>query len=195
MRGFFQRRDEALRRILLIESGPRETGELLLSRLLAPDHGQSSELHCDVLTCYTTAPDALDPMRGTLLSVHTSEATTNRSAYVNKLASASYDAVFILCPGSGVLAKWKWAIAAKSKSRLVIADEYGEWFFVNFQNLGQLAVLLVRRLNLASFPLLFFALVKIFIAPFVVAYLALYAAGVHLRRWVRLRKRRALTGV
>ena len=195
MRGFFQRRDKPLRRILLIESGPRETGELLLSRLFVLDGEKPSTLQCDVLTCYTTPPDSFGPTRGALLSVHTSEATTNRRAYVNKLASDPYDAVFILCTGSGVLAKWKWAIAAKSKSRLVIADEYGEWFFVAFQNLGQLAVLLVRRLNLASFPLLFVAVAKIFIAPFVVAYLALYAAGVHLRRWGRMRKRRALTGV
>ncbi|HEX4772748.1 MAG TPA: hypothetical protein VH351_18080 [Bryobacteraceae bacterium] len=189
MRGFFRRRDEPLRRILLIESGPRETGELVLSRLFAPGAGNTSELHCDVLTCYTTAPGAFNPARGKLLSVHTPEATANRRAYVNKLASDLYDAVFILCPGSGVLAKWKWAVAAKSKSRLAIADEYGDWFFVSFSNLGQLAVLVVRRLNLASFPLLFLALAKILIAPFVIAYLALYAAQVHLQRWIRMRKR------
>jgi hypothetical protein len=179
MRGFLQRKEAPLRRILLIESGPRETGELLLARL-------PSTLQCDVLTCYTTAPTAFDASRGTLLTVHTTEATTNRRAYVNKLASGSYDAIFILCPGSGVLAKWKWAIALKTKARLVIADEYGEWFFVSFQNLSQLAVLLVRRSNLASFPLLLAAIAKLFIAPFVIAFLALYAAAVHLRRWIRM---------
>ena len=191
MRGFFQRTNEPLRRILLIESGPRETGELVLSRLFASGDNNASLLQCDVLTCYASGPSAFDPTRGTLLSVHAPEATTNRRAYVNKLASHPYDAVFILCLGSGVLAKWKWAIAAKSKSRLAIADEFGDWFFVSFQNLGQLAVLALRRSNLASLPLLLIAVAKILIAPFLITYLVLYAIGVHTRRWVRTRKRAA----
>lgn len=183
MRGLWERAQPPLRRILVIESGPRETGELVLSRLLA-----LPSLECDVLTCYTTAPAAFNPERGSLLSVHAPEAISHRPAFLNKLAMAPYDAVFILCPGSGVLAKWKWAIAAKCKTRLAIADEYGEWFFVSVHNLSQLAVLLVRRSNLASFPLLLLAIAKLLVAPLVIAYLILYAVLIHLRRWWRVRK-------
>jgi hypothetical protein len=186
MRGFFRRTEGPLRRVLVIESGPREAAELTLARFAALPY-------CDVLTCYKTAPEAFDAARGTLFSVHQPDALANRRAFAKKLAHGPYDAIAILCPGSGVLAKWKWMIAAETRARLIIADEYGEWFFVSFHNLPQLAVLLIRRSNLASLPLLLLAVAKLILAPFVIGYLLLYTLVVHLRRMLRLAVRRRST--
>jgi hypothetical protein len=182
MRGFFKRTESPVRRLLIVESGPREVAELALARF-------ADLPSCDVLTCYSTAPAAFDAARGTLFSVHQPDAVANRRAFANKLAHGPYDAIAILCPGSGVLAKWKWTITAQTKARLIIIDEFGDWFFVSFFNLPQLAVLLIRRSNLASLPLLLLAAVKLILAPFVVLYLLLYTALVHLRRLLRLAKR------
>ena len=182
MTGFFARQPAELSRVLLIESCSREVGELLLQRF----YGKPALARLDVLTCYPSAPSALDTRRSQLLSVHGAEAAANRRAFLKSLCRGPYDAVAIVCSGSGVLSKWKWAIAAKTRARIVFADETGQWFPFDMRHLPALAVLLLRRSNIASLPHLLWTIASILVAPFTVLFLAIYTLLVHLRRLWRI---------
>lgn len=185
MRGVFDR-DRNLTRVLLIESSPREVGDIMLARL----YGQLEQPGTvDLLTCYATAPAGFDLGRGRTYSVHQPEAVANRSSFVKSLARGPYDAIVILCAGSGVLAKWKWAILAQTDARVVFADETGDWFFVSVRNVSQLAVLMVRRMHLADIPQVLLMAGKWIVAPLTVLWLVLFAIYVHLRRaWTQRRR-------
>lgn len=179
MRGLFGPPRGPLERVLLVESAARESGELLLTHLTGRAGG--NEMH--LLTCYDTPPSALNQFAHTqCLSVHASEAVQNRTAYATQLARAPYDALIVLCTGSGVLAKWKWLLVLKTRSRVVFADEFGEFFFVTLRNPGPLLVLAIRRTRISSVPELLLWFGRMLMAPFVLAFLISHAMLVHVRR-------------
>lgn len=184
MRGLFGPPRGSLERVLLVESAARESGELLLTQLA----GRAGGSRMDVLTCYDSAPAALSSFAHTqLLSVHAPAAVQNRTGYATQLAHQPYDALIVLCTGSGVLVRWKWLLILKTRSRVVFADEFGESFFVTLRNPGPLLVLAIRRTRISSVPELLVWFARMLMAPFVVAFLVFHAILVHVRRLNRRR--------
>ena len=179
MRGLAAPPEGKLDRVLLIESGTREAGELILSRLAGKAGGAGMHL----LTCYDTPPLALSQFQNAeCFSVHAPEAVRDRAKYARQLARGPYDAVIVLATGSGVLSKWKWLVALQTASRLVLADEDGAWFFVTLRNPAPLLVLALRLLRVGTVPELVVAFFRMLSVPFVLAYLVAFAIAVHVRR-------------
>ncbi len=184
MRGFFARNGVVSGKVLLVESCSREEGERALRSVC--DLPEISAL--DLLTCYPDAPRQFDASKGTLHSVHQPDAVADRNAFARRLAAGGYDAIVVPCTGSGVLAKWKWNIVARTGSPVVVYDE-GELFYADVHHRSALAALLARRLNLGSLPHALFAGLKLLAIPFTILFLICFTVDVHVRRWWRLRKK------
>ncbi len=185
---FLRRAQPSFDSILVVESGPRKVTEQLLPFL----YNVKQAVHVDLLTCYSTPPDAFDFDRGVVYSVHDREARENRGAFIAQLASGPYTVLGLLCTGSPILEKWKWVLAFRSPARLIAISDGTNYFGLEIWNHRSIRLMLFKRLNpfadytresLAS--LIVFGLSGLFLAPFTVAYLALYTAALHLRRWMR----------
>lgn len=176
--------------VLLIESGPRPVTEQFLRFL----YNVKGAAHVDVLTCDSKPPDAFDFARGVVYSVHDAEARDNRGHFIRKLASGPYTVLAVMLTGSPILEKWKWVLAFRSSARLIAVNEEAKYFGLEIWNHRSMERMLLQRLNpfadctrdsLAAVVLTFLA--GVFVAPFTITYLLLYAAAQHLRRWFRNR--------
>ncbi|MBV9265114.1 MAG: hypothetical protein JO061_02985 [Acidobacteriaceae bacterium] len=190
IRRFYARAQPNFSKVLLVESGPRDVCEQVL-RLL---YTQKTPAQLDLLTCYPTPPAAFLPHCGTVYSVHDRAVRENRSRFIAKLASAGYGVLAIVCAGSPVLQKWKWALALRSPARIVIFNEYMGYFSVDIWNLRSAEKMLAKRLNPFEgkdwdlHEALLAAAATLAVAPFTLAYLAIYSARTHLRRRARLKR-------
>jgi hypothetical protein len=186
MRRFLVRAQPSFERILLIESGPRESGEKALNFL----YGVKNAAQIDLLTCFSTPPDSFDAARGRVYSVHDREVVENRSRFIAKLAKNPYTLVAVLCTGSPILQRWKWAIAVRTSARLVLMNEEANYFTADVWNLKTARLMLLKRLSDRATALAGLSgLLSWIFAPFTLGYLCLYTGMVHLRRWIRLRNR------
>jgi hypothetical protein len=188
MKRFIARAQPEFKKVLVIESGERETCERALRYL----YDQKNPGRLDVLTCFAKPPAAFNFEAGNLYSVHDRRARENRAAFIGDLCASGYDVIAILCTGSAILQKWKWVLAARSASRILIFNEHAKYFSLDLWNLRYACKLLARRLNPfegndQSLPEVLLNIAAAFlVAPFTIGFLALYAARVHLRRHSRL---------
>lgn len=182
MRGFFASVSEAPRRVLLIESAPREAADLALSRLYSSPQTQL----VDVLSCYAEPPKSFDPACGSAYFVYSSEAVSNRWDFIRKLSSGPYDTIAMVSTGSAVLRNWKWAIAFQTRARLLLIDEAGELIPFTIRDAGSLWRIILYRSNVASAATLVLRAMRLLNMPFVILYLCLFTLFVHARRWLRL---------
>jgi hypothetical protein len=188
VRRFLVRAQPSFERILLIESGPRESGDKALRFL----YGVKRAAQIDLLTCFSTAPDSFDAARGCVYSVHDREVVANRSRFIGKLARNPYTLVAVLCTGSPILQRWKWAIALRTSARLILMNEEANYFTADVWNLETARLMLLKRLSDRATALAGLSgLLSWIFASFTVGYLCLYTGMVHLRRWTRLRKQAA----
>ncbi len=181
--------DDRLKSVLFIESGPRDAGERAIARIYECAAGR-----LDVLTCFRESPKQFDPSRGSLLSVHSTEARANRGAFVRSLCSRPYTAIVILCVGSGVLRLWALAIGARTLGRVLLLD--GELDELTLHRslrraIGQAIwrqLAPVRNVDL-HWDRLDSALIRgweLLLAPFQLGYLALFTLKTHLARRLRV---------
>jgi hypothetical protein len=184
MRGLFTRTDAGFDRILFIESGERDTAEQILARLYTAPGIE----RVDVLTCLDTRPEQFDSARGTLYSVHAPEAVASRRAFVDRMARGPYSAIAIVCSGSGILEKWKWAIALRTRAKVVIADEHANLFPLDYEHRDELLTLLSTRItpDFGFLGELARLAGEFIVMPFTIAYLILFTIFVHLRRKLRV---------
>ncbi len=173
-----------LTNVLFIESGEREASEPAIRQLYV----NYSVQHLDVLTCFDTAPACFDDTRGRLLSVHAPEALENRMRYVDHLIAGHYDAVAILCSASGILAKWKYLIALRSRTKTFIVDEDAHLFPIDYAHRGQILDLISRRIT-SSLGIVGEAarlMGELIASPFVIGFLIVSTVNIHVRRWLRV---------
>ena len=188
---FLRRAQPPFDRILLIESGQRAVAERILTYL----YQEKSAERIDLLTCYSGWPAAFDANRGTVFSVHDPEARRNRRAFIRKLAGGPYDLVALLCTGSPILERWKWTIALLTPARLILVNESAKYFGLDIWNLRTARLMLFKRLNPfadadmgSSAEALITSVMDLLLTPFVVGYLLLTTAVIHLRRLLRMRR-------
>lgn len=182
MRSLFAAHIGSPRRILLIESAPREAAEQALLNMYRKPETQL----VDVLSCYSEPPKGFDAHRGSAYFVHSNEAVSNRWGFIRSLSAAPYDTIAMVSAGSSVMRNWKWAIALRSSARLLLIDEFGESMPLSIREGGSFWRILVYRSNLASAATLFLAAVRLGMLPLIMAYLVAYGAVAHVRRWARL---------
>jgi hypothetical protein len=176
---FLSRFTPPLLRILIVESGPRETTEKLLHYFYEVPKSQQ----VDVLTCYGSSPKTFDAERGTCYSIHDPAFQGNRSGLIRHLGQTKYSAVAALCTGSAVMNKWKWAIAARIPAKVLIVNEHAGFYSLDLGHLKNIGNTLSEHFLPEASTL--GVIGELLIAPFTISYLFLYAALIHLRRLLR----------
>ena len=184
MRGLLSKAHPGFGRVLVVESGPREATEQFLRQL----YERQRSPHVDLLTCFEHQPAAFDGMRGTVYSIHDPAVSRNRAGFLWKLLRARYTIVAILCTGSAVLQKWKWVVALSTQAKLVIVNEHGGYFVLDYWHRQAARAMFAQRVRLRRSQRLQVpvdVLPELFLVPFTIAYLLLYAGAVHARRLIK----------
>ena len=179
MRYFLSRRVPPLSRVLLIESGSRHLLEKLLPHFY---DAWGPGMQLDVLTCFPTDPAAFRPERGRVLRVQ--DYAGARARLVRELRARRHAVLGIICSSEKLLAGYKWALTGLLPAKLLIINENGDYFWVDRGNLHILRRFMAQRAGVAGTGL-GRTLARALIFPFTLAYLLLFAAGIHLRRQLR----------
>ena len=179
MTGLLRRSRLPFGRVLLIESGSRHAADRFLQHLYQFEScGQ-----VDVLTCFSTPPETFQSSRGQVFFVTDPAITRDRQQFLRTIASTPYDIVAVLRTGSGILRKWTWAITLLTRAKILIVKENASFFFLDYGYLQDIKVSVprLRREQITRFRLAG----EVFLMPFMILYLILYAGQVHLRRLFR----------
>ena len=186
MTGLFSRKRPPFGRVLLIESGYRPAAD----RFLQYAYQLEGCGQVDVLTCFSTPPEAFQSGRGQTFFVTDPAIAGNRRQFLRTIASTPYDVVAMLDTDKGILRKWKWAIGLLTRAKIVLVRESASLVFLDYGRLLQFNVNLprpkihvprLRREQITGFRLAGEALLM----PFMILYLLLYAGRVHLIRGLR----------
>ena len=175
MRYFLRRRVPEPSRILLVESGSRRILEMVLPRLRA----QFGGVPIDLVTCFPAAPGGLDDT----YNVNNYRGGKRRLALARELRAKGYAIAGIVCSGEPILTKWKWALAAALPAKFLVINENGDTFWLDRGHWRNIRQFVKHRAGLADAGIVR-AAARVAAFPFVLLYLLLYAAAVHLRRAV-----------
>ena len=179
MTGLFRKSRPPFRRVLLIESGSRPIAD----RFLQSVYQFEGCSQVDVLTCFSTPPEAFQDQRGQVFFVTDPAIAGNRRQFLRALASVPYDIVAVLSTDSRILRNWKWAVSLLTRAKIVLIEENEDFFFLDYGYLRHIKVDFPRlrqeqitHLRLAG---------EVLLMPLMISYLLLYAGQVHLRRLLR----------
>jgi hypothetical protein len=179
VRHFFSRRIPDFDRVLVIESGSRHLLEDLLPGIYA--HHLPALRHLDLVTCYANLPKAFDPSRGEVFRVTDFQGRAARKRLYRQLAARNYSVCGIVCAGQPIMTKWKWMLASRLPAKVLILNENGDYFWLDWSQWRTLRHFALFRAGLAGAGAVrTLALLAMF--PFTLAYLLLYAATAHLKR-------------
>jgi hypothetical protein len=179
MTGLLRKSCPPFGRVLLIESGSRQAAERFLQYL----YQHEACVQVDVLTCFSTPPEAFQSHFGQIFLVTDPAIAEHRQKFLRAIASAPYDVVAVLHTGSAILRKWKWMIALLTRAKVLAVREGADFIFLDYGYLQNIEVNIPRlrreqitRLRLAG---------EVLLMPFTILSLLLYAGQVHLGRWLR----------
>ena len=176
MRFFFRRRIPVFDRVLLVESGAREIAERLLP-LLRRNYGEN--LPVDLVTCYDGVPKGA----GDAVVYRTSDyqGRAGRRRLYAELRARGYSTLGVICSAQPIMTKWKWALAAHLPVKIFVVNENADYFWFDRGNWRIIGYFVLFRAGLVG-PGSLGAIARLFLFPFTLLYLLLYAGGVHLRR-------------
>ncbi|MDX1979984.1 MAG: hypothetical protein SFV51_06935 [Bryobacteraceae bacterium] len=180
MKDVLRRRIPDFRRVLLIESGSRYVFDNLLPGLYEV-HGP--ELRVDLVTCYTGEPAGLRS-GGQVYRVWDYPGSDGRRRLLGELKSNHYNVCGIICSGEPIMTKWKWWLSAQIPAKLFILNENGDYFWFDYTNWRLMLHFMLFRAGLSGGDAVT-TITRLLMFPFMVCYLLLFAAAVHLRRKVR----------
>ena len=168
-------------RILLIESGSRSILEAIIAHLQT---GWGEGMPMDVITCYGGEPAGLTP-DSRVFRVADYSSPDLRRQLLSELRSRDYAYAGMICAAEPVMNKWKWWLAFQVPAKFFIINENGDYFWLNRKNAKNIRWFVLARMGLAGAGALH-TFVRLLLFPFGVLYLLLYAAAVHLRRYLRI---------
>lgn len=184
MRFFFRLRFPKVERILLVESGSRHLIENLLP-LLRQYWGEAP---IDLVTCYAGLPAGLPPEPATaVFRVTDYQGGAARKRLYRELAARRYSIMGIICSGEPIMTKWKWALAARVPAKVFLLNENGDFFWLDRSQWRTMWRFLLYRADLSGAQAVP-TMLRLALFPLTVLYLLLYAAMVHSRRAIRLRR-------
>ena len=179
MRYVFRRKIPPLARVLLVESGSRS----VLERMIPVFRSMYREVvEIDVITCFAGAPCGANGKIYRVADYPTPEARKRLYAELN---GRGYGAIGALCSAEPIMTKWKLALAARMRAKVLIVNENGDFFWFECRNWRLLLHFLLFRAGLtgaSAVP----ALVRLLFFPLAAAYLLAYAGAVHFRRRIRM---------
>lgn len=187
MRFFLRRRVPSFDRVLLVESGPREVAEKALDALRR-NHGE--ELAVDLFTCYAGVPEGYES--ATVYRTGDYRGRAGRQRLYAELRARGYRALALICSGDPIMTKWKWAVAARLPAKVLIVNENADYFWFDRSNWRLIGYLAFLRAGLVG-PGSLGVIARVLLFPLTMAYLLLYAAAVHFRRFLRGIGRTSLT--
>jgi hypothetical protein len=179
MRLLFTSAIPTIRRILLVESGPRSLTDRLLPRLY---HTFGPDLVIDLLTCYPDPPAGLTPNSSTY-NVNHHRGNSARRRLLLQLRRGRYDAAGIICARSPILATWKWLVLAAVPAKGFIANENADFFWADSTHRTHIIQAFLSRSPFSA-PSLLRSVLRVCLFPFAFLYLLLYAATIQVKRKV-----------
>ncbi len=181
MRFFFSRHTPTFTRVLLVESGSRSLLDNLIPGLYQL---YGDDLVIDLLTCYPGAPAGFRPT-GAVYRVTDFPHSAGRKLLYRTLAGNRYSILGIVCSAEPILARWKWLLAFLLPAKVFVLNENGDYFWLDYAHWPTIRHFVLFRAGLAgagAVP----TLARLFLFPFTLLYLLLWAAAVHLARiWRR----------
>ena len=164
--------------MLLVESGSRGVLDRLIPRLYAA-HGSAMEL--DLVTCFPGTPEGF---RGRVYRVQDYPGGAARRRLFAELAGRGYTVTGILCSNEPIMTKWKWALAARLRAKVLVINENADAMWLDWGHSRHIAGLVRVRLGLTGASVIP-AAARVLLWPLTLAYLLLFAAVVHTRRRIR----------
>ncbi len=162
-----------------MESGSRDILERVIPVLRRfNQHG----IKIDLVTCFAGTPIEFD---GRVYHVSDYAGPEARQRLYDELIGRQYALTGIICSGEPVMTKWKWMLAARVPSKLMIINENADFFWVDWGHWRSIAVVALYRAGMtgsSAVP----ALARLLFFPFTLTYLLLYAGAVHFRRKIRI---------
>jgi len=142
------------------------------------------EIPMDLVTCYSGLPEGLRPETTRIYDVTRYRGKQARQRLYDELAQQHYSLLGIVCSGEPLLTKWKWVLALRLRAKVIIINENGDYFSLDRKHANNLRRLMLNRADLAGAGAAR-TLARLFLFPFTLAYLLLYATAVHARRALR----------
>jgi hypothetical protein len=181
VRYFFTRREPAVTRILLIESGSRSLLEGIISGIRQT---YGDQIFVDLVTCYAGMPQGFLPETTCVYRVANYRGRTGRSKLYRELARNKYSVMGMICSAEPILAKWKWVIAARLPAKVFVLNENGDYFWVDYGHWSIIRHFVLFRAGLVGADAVR-TLSRLFLFPFSLLFLLGYAAMAHLARQFR----------
>jgi hypothetical protein len=181
VRYFLTRRQPDASRILLVESGPREVAEGVISGLRST-YGE--QIFVDLVTCYPGLPKGYDPATTNVYRVTDYRGRSGRTRLYRELSANRYNILGILCCDLPIMTKWKWMIALRLPAKVFILNENGDYFWLDYTHFSVIRHFVLFRAGLAGAGAVR-TITRVFLFPFTLLYLLLYAATVFSKRALR----------
>ncbi len=179
MRFFLRSRIPDPTRILLVESGSRAVLEKAWEKMRAIFPGARYEL----CTCYPGEPQPGGFER--VFRVTEAARQGGKRGMLRAMCGSRPTIAALLFTREPILRPWKLALLALLPSKILVVNENGDFFWLDWANRHVLAQFLGARAGLDGFALLR-STCRTLAFPFVFAFLAVYALVAYSRRWVRL---------
>jgi hypothetical protein len=179
MRYLLTRRQPAVNRILLIESGSRQVAEAVVPRF----RSIWGDVPIDLLTCFPGTPSALDS-NSVIYRVMDYRTSEQRNALIRHLRERRYGIAGMICSAEPIMTKWKWWVALRLPAKFMIINENGDFFWLNREHLSNAGRLVMVRMGLTGAGALR-TLPHLLVFPFSLLYLLFYAFAIHGKRALR----------
>lgn len=179
MRYLLTRREPAVNRILLIESGSRQVAEAVVPRL----RRIWGDVPIDLLTCFPGTPSALDS-NSVIYRVTDYRTSEQRYALIRHLCERRYGIAGMICSAEPIMTKWKWWVALRLPAKFMIVNENSDFFSLNREHLSNAARFVRVRMGLTG-ARAFRTLPHLLVFPFSLLYLLFYAFAIHGKRALR----------
>lgn len=179
MRYFFRSRIPHATQVLLIESGSRWVLEKAYARM----RSIFTEARFDLCTCFPETPSPGGFER--VFRVTEAQDTAAKLKMLWAMLRSRPPVAALLCTREAILFPWKIALALLLPSKLVVVNENGDFFWLDWSNHAVLRQFLGARLGVDGSEVLR-AAGRVLFFPAVLAFLAVYALAAYAGRWARL---------
>jgi hypothetical protein len=167
--------------ILLVESGSR----YVLESVIAGIRGTwGNDIYVDLVTPYPGLPAGFPPERTRVYRVTEYRGRAGRRRLYRELSANGYSILGVICSGEPVMTKWKWSLALRIPAKIFVLNENGDYFWIDRGHWEPIRRFVLFRAGLAGAGAVR-TLARMFLFPFTLLYLLLYASAVHTRRALR----------
>jgi len=179
MRYFFRRRIPEPERVLLVESGSRAILEKAYARMRA----LFPEARFDLCTCYAGEPAPGGFQR--VFRVTDAPDTLGKLKMALAMRRARPPIAALLFTGEPILGPWKLLLALLLPSKLLVVNENGDFFWLDWSNRATMSQFLAARAGVDGSEVFRIAC-RVLLFPFIVLFLAVNTLVAYLGRWMRL---------